>query len=755
MYKNVLRLFIFIIISVAFFHKPAFAGDYIPKKRVVVLVYDDSGSMWVKDDDKGRSLPIDNWKYANYSLQSFIGLLDLGDQLFIVPMSNPNHTHEVQISSYDRQNEIYEINQFAGKKGTPFQSVITATEQMKRSIAEDKHAEFWFIVLTDGVFNELDKNDYEDFSKYKKVKEDAFKQLSDFKNFVENENVLFKSALVTIESYLTLEELEQMEAFKTMWRDSIGGEFIQGESGSDILERIHEVAALISNRDPHNKHGFQLPYEFSRNTLTVYSPFPLRRITLLEQAVNEFNYVKVKDVTINDLQSEHYIDGPYMIESLEDPNELSENIFGTITHIKHQGKYNVLPAGDYAITFTQQLSKETIKQIEILAEPAVDFEVSYLKVLEDGSTSDNEEEYFVGSKMKLQVTLLKSGSKKEELHLSEMGNINDFIEVNAVINDERIVLSWDEVEKKFVGLFPLPEQDLVHMTTSVNIKGFYFEEKQNKLSILPKRKLTIIPLTSNWVSKVNQLQNAEPILFQPLLNGEVLSEEEIAEMMEHVKIKLGDYKINFTIFQDGNRIAVLPKPYKHEGFTSYGNIPFKIEIEGKYEGEKAEAQYALNIKPLTKMEMLAQYKNYLIGSVIALILGLWVYGVLTKDKFDLKDCIEVVRINKSNPYDKSLDTYFLKEKASTFKRWVYPFKPEHCTVGSLTFIATVNGILLSRGSILPNGEMKIEGLPVEVFEDEERDEFISPNETIEFEDPHYKNKFQYKKEYFEEDFIDG
>ena len=49
----------------------------VQHRKIVSVVYDDSGSM---DGDK--------WAYANYAMQSFCGMLNSDDQLFITYMSH-------------------------------------------------------------------------------------------------------------------------------------------------------------------------------------------------------------------------------------------------------------------------------------------------------------------------------------------------------------------------------------------------------------------------------------------------------------------------------------------------------------------------------------------------------------------------------------------------------------------------------------------------------------------------------------------
>ena len=59
-------------------------------KKIVSIVYDDSGSMNNKNED---------WAYASYSLQNLIGLMNPQDELSVVKMSSPNQTTSFDLSS--------------------------------------------------------------------------------------------------------------------------------------------------------------------------------------------------------------------------------------------------------------------------------------------------------------------------------------------------------------------------------------------------------------------------------------------------------------------------------------------------------------------------------------------------------------------------------------------------------------------------------------------------------------------------------
>lgn len=100
----------------------------------------------------------DRWKYANYALQSLVALLDEKDTFSYVPMSRPSQEVNVSLTNEKRQTEIDQIGAWKNYLNTPFGAVETAMQSIKKEASINGKREFWLIVLTDGAFNELEKD---------------------------------------------------------------------------------------------------------------------------------------------------------------------------------------------------------------------------------------------------------------------------------------------------------------------------------------------------------------------------------------------------------------------------------------------------------------------------------------------------------------------------------------------------------------------------------------------------------------------
>lgn len=122
----------------------------------IVVVYDNSGSMYWDEDD----VPIAAWCRAKYATEIFASMLDYGngDKLKVIPMwgVTTDGTTTGAGASYapieiNSKEDIDKISNMytPSASGTPFLPVEEGHECLKNSTADEK----WLVVLTDGTFN--------------------------------------------------------------------------------------------------------------------------------------------------------------------------------------------------------------------------------------------------------------------------------------------------------------------------------------------------------------------------------------------------------------------------------------------------------------------------------------------------------------------------------------------------------------------------------------------------------------------------
>lgn len=135
------------------------ADTYVPS-RVINLVYDDSGSMIIDNNNKY----VDTWCQAKYAMEVFAGMLGEKETLNIYYMSDyqKGPLLRLQGSKDARQTEanVKKIHDLVTKAlGTPFGTVRRAYDDLKSVKADEQ----WLVVLTDGEFLDAKNAQVEDY----------------------------------------------------------------------------------------------------------------------------------------------------------------------------------------------------------------------------------------------------------------------------------------------------------------------------------------------------------------------------------------------------------------------------------------------------------------------------------------------------------------------------------------------------------------------------------------------------------------
>ena len=110
-------------------------------RKIVSVVYDDSGSM---AGDKAA--------FAGYAMQTFCGMLNSEDQLYVTYMSD-RKTVKVDLSSGSIQSSVEMFNDVECPGNTPFETVGVAFDRLKSVDDPNPNTQYWLVVFTDGQFN--------------------------------------------------------------------------------------------------------------------------------------------------------------------------------------------------------------------------------------------------------------------------------------------------------------------------------------------------------------------------------------------------------------------------------------------------------------------------------------------------------------------------------------------------------------------------------------------------------------------------
>ncbi|MFI8706759.1 vWA domain-containing protein [Bacillus sp. NPDC077411] len=668
------------------------------RQRVVSLVYDDSGSM--RNNDR--------WKYANYALQSLIALLDEKDTFSYVPMSHPAGEIPVSLENSKRQGEIDKIQTWNEQVNTPFQSVETAIQSMKREAQVNANREFWLIVLTDGAFNELEK---QDDSAKKRISE----TLSKFKKEMEAKKVSLHAVLITMEENLGTQEQIQMNSFKEIWKQQTNGSVLPTSGEDGVIHSVNQAAALVANRDPFSAVEEAVKTNIVGNKMEITTPFPLKRITLVNQSSQKVPY-RIQNIKGSlQLQSKFLIQAP-----------AGMGLYGGITHIMSKNN-DVIEPGAYIVEIDQVVSKENMK---VLVEPALDYTISTYEKEQKKKT----EQFYEG-----QTAIIEAKPTNVPVNTS-------YFSAQIEINGQMYAMKWSGERKAFYYETKIGKESVrgnVHM----NIKGFYRQTKEFYIQSVPKPKLSLQVVTTNYTEKVTNLKHSEPFIIQPLLNDEAMSEAEVKELLKTATVTFHK-SINYEIKQHRNQLYVYPRPYYSNtfNFTDTGTVEATITLRDS-QLQKVSKQISLSIIDVPFFERYAIIFGLVLPfSIILLIIATLIVGWVVRPRFHRKALIYY-------EWDQSIaeDWLYKSEPEPLRTKWWnhyfgIPFRAERKTVQSVTFIAKKGSksIFVTKDSQVPG--MVIDGMFLTDEEAGREHKTLYPNEMVVIDRGYGKELYKYECE---------
>ncbi|KZD26294.1 hypothetical protein B4081_5484 [Bacillus cereus] len=629
-------LFLFICLPLS-----AFAKGEEAKERVVSLVYDDSGSM--RNNDR--------WKYANYALQSLVALLDEKDKFSYVPMSKPNDPLNISLTKDKRQTEIEGIGAWKTYLNTPFSAVETAMQSIKKEADIDGKREFWLIVLTDGAFNDLEKD---------KVggKEQILQKLAQFKKEMDAKKISLHPVLITMEEDLGQQEKEQLNTFKEIWKKEINGVTMPSSGEDGIVKSVNQVAALVANRDPFSSVESIVKTKVVGKRVEITTPFPLRRMTLVRQSLSLPDYQVTQISKPLQLQSSF---------SIHAPGEAK--LFGNIVHISTENE-EVIKPGTYTIEVDQDIEKEGL---QVLVEPALNYTVSTYD--KDDSSQKNVEKMYEG------VTAVIE-AKPTELPVQ-----SSYFQAEVEIDGKQYAMKWNDKRHVFYYETKLGK-GLVRGKVHMNIKGFYRQTKEFKIETAEKPKLSLQTVTKDYEEKVTNLENSKPFVLQPQLDGKLMTEEAVKKLLKSTGVT-SKQSINYEIKQHGNQIYVYPRPYYSDtfNFTDTGTVEATIVMQDS-KLQEIKKNITFHIQDAPFYEKYALIIKFVIPiTLLLLVVGIIVLGWIVRPRFHRKALLYY-------EWDQEVakDWLYQSEPELLRNKWWnhyfgIPFRAERKTVQSVTFIA--------------------------------------------------------------------
>ena len=326
-------------------------------RKIVSVVYDDSGSMLGEKN-----------AYANYAMQAFCGMLNAEDTLYITYMNASKDSsaedgfraEKVDLSAGGIQNSIDAIRRHGANGGTPFESVESAYNLLKREQDADNNpnTQYWLVVITDGSFSGQSK-------------EDLDRKFTEYAEGTMPNGTHPQITFLGIDSAIAPDEDENRGIYTYTAQNAAG-----------ITDAMNDMADRISGRTRLSSDSIR---QVSSDTIEVSSIIPLLNIVLFTQgtdaAVTSASYSGGSTLPI------------VRSASLRSSEGLSGDPLVGGTFLVGDSRQTI-GSGSYRITFSGPVS---LDEIVVLFEPALEMrmtigingrEITDLSVLDDTVKGD-------------------------------------------------------------------------------------------------------------------------------------------------------------------------------------------------------------------------------------------------------------------------------------------------------------------------------------------------------------------------------
>ena len=335
------------------------SGDEVrAAKRVVAVVYDDSGSMTK-----------DLLEYTNYSLQTLTSLMNARDELYVVYMSDVySHNEGVTAILLDSEARIAAsvktIQGHNSSGGTPVDSVTIARDRLAgESAGESGDTQYRLIILTDGQMIDYDAGVDVDESKFSELLRSCagYGMNSGAELYVDYVGMGAEAPRVDDRSDPCLKSYNNVADAQTVYRD------------------MADIANQVSGRLPVEEKNVTW---IDGRTVQIRSDLPLFSLAMLSQQ---------SSASVVSAEASHET-------ALSVERNIALNaggLFGNTAIITNRS--SVIPAGEYTITFSEEVSPG---DLTLLYEPAIGLS---LAVNGSGGEPVNAEKLRAGSEVSVEL----------------------------------------------------------------------------------------------------------------------------------------------------------------------------------------------------------------------------------------------------------------------------------------------------------------------------------------------------------------
>lgn len=542
-------------------------------KKVVSIVYDDSGSMDNVNED---------WAYASYSLQNLIGLMNSNDELSVVKMSNPVQTINFNLTdNEDRKVDIKSVENWTASSNTPFIAVETASSWLKNKKSEytdSQNVEYWLIVITDGNFG----NGYP--SNIKNYLEEIKKSMGNSK---------YEGVFVAIGN-------DVPNQVKNDWNSVLGNHVISASNSNDIVNAMSEVSGLILGQG--GKSANIVPtLSDDGKSITFETSLPLKKFIIFEQNQS----VGINNIIGNEIKGSVVADF-----STKKPSR--GNVNSRIIHCEaNNGEY--LPVGKITVSFDSEIDVDNSK-FKILAVPAVNVSLKIIDKLGNITDDINSVSIKEGEVIVLAAVVTSSIDNS----VIDLRNWDKSLLSELIINNKNIKMEYNNQDNMFYGKYKV-EKGSNFAYSVVTLPG-YFRAKSDIVNIYPKEIVdnvtsTIsnnqIDVSYKYTSEYEEIATFEYIVTGGNVNG--ICDFEFKNIPKGITISVNGMfvdengKVSLKIYND---VPAEVKFYRNKDYKEIERSKIMIDVtSSEYQLEwTSDSITEIILNPVKRNIMIEEFK---------------------------------------------------------------------------------------------------------------------------------------------------
>lgn len=494
-----------------------------PPRRVIHVVYDDSGSM-IETGEQA----VDTWCQAKYAMEVFAALLGENDTLDVYAMSDYEGSTQpgprLELNGTDGQNaNVAKVHEMLTKAGnTPFDAVRKAYADLAGEQTDEK----WLVVLTDGEFQGI-----EDIDGY-------------FRQKASDVRVMFLGMGPNAQGISEDEDA--------------GIYFEQAQTSKQILEKITGICTRIFNSD-------RLEVNVSAKTLSF--DVPMAELVVFAQGAN----ADIQNITGEDGTVYAASGAPVTVQYSEKAAENKENglvdrnLKGCLLTFKDD-----FPQGSY------RLNVSGADTIEVYYKPNVEV-AAYLANADGQEVTDLRN--LKAGEYTLTFGLVKTGTAEKVNQSALLGEVTySAVVTNNGETQDRTYASGDRIQLEEGSLvIDVVAHYLEYNTVSTHLDYSIYTDKTVELSI---ENSPVYQITKDG------LQGEQPVLVKATIEGRDPSAEEWDMMTIPEAVFADDGKLfGMPDVKKSSTVGIYeiyPSLLNGKPDSSlYGDCPFLVRYESK------------------------------------------------------------------------------------------------------------------------------------------------------------------------------